>query len=59
MEESKTKLSLDDFKELIQSKEEVKEDNKLLNINEIPQQHKIIDEDTIDWSPWFKAIYGR
>ncbi|MBB6499052.1 hypothetical protein [Pedobacter cryoconitis] len=59
MEESKTKLSLDDFKELMQSKSNTQQDDKLLNINEIHQQHHIVDEDTIDWSPWFKAIYGR
>ncbi|AMQ00399.1 hypothetical protein AY601_3534 [Pedobacter cryoconitis] len=59
MEDLKIKLSLEDFKELIQNTEDMKEDKKLLNINEIVLQNRIVDEDTIDWSPWFKAIYGR
>lgn len=57
MKESKVKLSLDDFKALIKSTDE--EHNDLLNVDNINNKESATDEDSIDWSPWFKAIYGR
>ena len=57
MKESKIKLSLDDFKELIEVTE--KKDGNLLNINEVTHKDNAIGEETTDWSSWFKAIYGR
>ena len=59
MEDSKVKLSLEDFKELIKSSVDQKEESDELNADQIFKDDKIVDEDTIDWSPWFKSIYGR